>query len=764
MTLPNSMRSIARSSKSIAAVPVVIVLGAGVALACAWFEVDDTYYSFFAPEVARSEEYQPFFRTFHTLYRTIKEDNVSDFGDANVAEWGAWLRLRSNDSLLSRLLYGFRSGEIDTLSSVADDLSSLHPGESMSDLLAAIPDPDRRRSFLRYLSFAKRCEPYVTFVPGWSWARNEEFPDPRKDTTAMNALLSRCDTLLGLEEDLFVRERLLFQKTRLLYHAGRPDSCIAFHERHRKDFSQKTSMRDRAAGYAAAALYRLKRYAEANYQYAVLYDRNPAMKTGAFLSFHPQEEADWKRSLSYARSERERAVLWHLLGIHADPLRAMREIADIDPGSDLLDLLLVRAINIAEESFLPERWTPEASAAAPRHALRAAAVDPELLRFVVATADTHGTHRPALWHLAAGYLLIARGEYDRAAPHLTRARQKARGDTLVDQQARILDFVRLVELPGALSDGRGERLARDLRWLNSGSTGPELRAWPTLEWARRRLGERYAASGDTLRAQLLDPYGDRAYYRDERRLERMLTFLDKPPSDDLDAFLRETYPFSASDIVELQAIRLMYAQRFGEAVALFERRTGSGDALLPGDPFLIRINDCHDCDHAAPKQIAYSKTSFARRMSELQAAAGSDAASCLLYANGLYNMTWYGNSRRAYENDLYESGFVDHDWSAADKSRNPFFDCRPALRRYRQAQQLSGDREFRARCCFLAAKCEQNAFFNSKPEAYKGDFRAGASFRELRKEYSKTRYYAEILRECGYFRTYAATAAKRGRK
>jgi hypothetical protein len=69
----------------------------------------------------------------------------------------------------------------------------------------------------------------------------------------------------------------------------------------------------------------------------------------------------------------------------------------------------------------------------------------------------------------------------------------------------------------------------------------------------------------------------------------------------------------------------------------------------------------------------------------------------------------------------------------------------------------SRDREFRAMCCFMMAKCEQNTFYLTRPEGYNGDFRSGEYFRVLAKSYAGTRYYREVIRECGYFRTWLAS-------
>jgi hypothetical protein len=107
-------------------------------------------------------------------------------------------------------------------------------------------------------------------------------------------------------------------------------------------------------------------------------------------------------------------------------------------------------------------------------------------------------------------------------------------------------------------------------------------------------------------------------------------------------------------------------------------------------------------------------------------------------ANGFYNMSFYGNGR-----DIY----VTRSWNLSPRWENAT-SVSPALRMdlaqkyYLQAAALSSDREFKAKATFMAAKVEQT---ESNDRTH---------FRTLRESYSNTSYYQEIIRECGYFRSY----------
>ncbi len=71
---------------------------------------------------------------------------------------------------------------------------------------------------------------------------------------------------------------------------------------------------------------------------------------------------------------------------------------------------------------------------------------------------------------------------------------------------------------------------------------------------------------------------------------------------------------------------------------------------------------------------------------------------------------------------------------------------------YLQAASLSADKDFKARALFMAAKAEQNRYFNTRKFAT--DPQPQKHFAMLKASYSDTQYYQEIIRECGIFRSY----------
>jgi hypothetical protein len=208
---------------------------------------------------------------------------------------------------------------------------------------------------------------------------------------------------------------------------------------------------------------------------------------------------------------------------------------------------------------------------------------------------------------------------------------------------------------------------------------------------------------------------------------------------------------------------LLYKYDFKGAMAKMNEDAGAGKEALYGDPFVIHIKDCHDCDAADPKKTAYTKLSFMQKMIDLEAKAQSNpkdvAEIYFQLANGYYNMNYFGNNRVLYDTKatyMGDAGFEYSEYSSTlnGNSMPSYMSCSKAEAYYVKAMTASTDPEFKAKCCFMAAKCEQNTFFCNKPKDYKGDFKSGKYFTMLKTGFSSTQYYKEIINECGYFKTY----------
>ncbi|HYV93412.1 MAG TPA: hypothetical protein VE978_16690 [Chitinophagales bacterium] len=716
------------------------------------------FYTFFDPNIMNAyskQDYSPFFLDPH--YPDITPD---DYKGQNIAEWKSFFdNLYSADNI-EELVYR------DSVTVIETALSQLSQGALKYFFKLPVESKSQSKKIflaLQYLKFAKQCEPIVI-------SQNNEYWEPvEHDTVACRVAIKTGMKLRSAEKNNFLKLRYDFQIERLYFFNGSYQNAIDYFRKKIEPVKTNSSIRVRALGYEAGAYYKLHDYAHANYIYSLTYDQYPSNKNSAYWGFHPQDESDWQRSLALAKTPREKMVLWHLLGIYKDPLRAMKEIYSIDPVSDLLDLLLMRAIAIEEQYVISENKSVPGEYSFGYWA--ALDFDPDtsgnhLLAFVKACAEKSNTLHPALWNISSGYLLyLTGGDSKSAAPFFSAARKDPSVDSLSLKQIQLTELLfRIREIDHLDAETEEEilpmvKILKDLDFPK-GHGGysdytPSASAW---DYVHIELSEKYSQQHDFIRAELCN-HND-GYFKDSVNTQWMLNFFRSTNKSAWDQYSLQYYFAKERDITEWQAINFMSHYNFDAAVKKLSEVPGTGDQPLYGDPFIIHIQDCHDCDHRASSYKNISIFDFAkemRRLQQLTQTKPSDPNNYFKFANGIYNMTWFGNARHLYEctisSDLYYSwGIQTSGDENMDYLRNieNTEDCTQAKKYYQLALQHSKSKEFSAQCCWMIAKCELNETFEGE------DFQAGDHMKMMKEKFSKTNYYQDVIRECGYFRTFLA--------
>jgi hypothetical protein len=724
---------------TVISISLLVLALAGIGFACGWDGyIDEGYNSFFAPEVSNNEDATPFFRSQYSFYGNIRIDNnVSNFDTTNIDEWSSLLKgVKKND--LKYILYQSRLGEIDSMIFfLKSSTYAIKPYLKKNSLLL-FADKAISREFLYYVGFARRCEPYTTYAPDW-WDNSDN--NPKNDKASIQKLIDGGKKQLTNVKTDFIKDRYTYQIIRLYYNIEDYETCAKYYEENANKLLVKNTIPYRAMGYAAGAYYKMGNYSTANYYYALCYDLCPELKYSSFLSFHPQEEEDWTESLNKATTSRQKQVLWHMLGIYADPLRAMKEIYALDPKSDLLDLLLTRAVNIEEEQLSPETKLKEFK------------INKELFSFVKTVADNKNTLKPYLWYLVSAYFNTVAGDFKKAESYLAKTQAYAKTDELLADQIHLIKMMAKIDQYKPSAQQEAE-IQKELSWIGKYSGKTSLRASFMYDWSLKQLSMKYFAMGDSIKGTLLLRQATPQFYNNQQNWKLMVDFMNKNNKSAFDEYLLEIYPVNLDEVVCYQAVNLFYNGKQNEAKTLLNIYPYSGDANLPADPFLIHINDCHDCDHEAGTSNPYSIKSLMEKMIEMEEQlknSPKDAANIYFQlANAYYNITYYGNSRTFYYSLI--GGLERGEWTFS----NPIYNCTKAIQYYQKAMELSSSNEFKAKCCFMASKCEQNNLYMNWPENYNGDFKSGSYFRLLKDKFSKTKYYQEIIKECGYFRTYVS--------
>ncbi|MCE1189847.1 MAG: hypothetical protein LWX56_11995, partial [Ignavibacteria bacterium] len=738
-------------------------------------------YRFLSTNIHADHDYWPFFYTSSDYsdvnFTFLEQKNIED---ANLSEWQKIFNGQVPLQDLRNVIYDFRLGQIDTLIYYLKDQSFSCPDSIKKMKLTNCTDKALLKEVLYYLGFAKRVEPFTQQSDNWG------IPDTKKDTAAIRKagekLLLAASKQISNSKSPAITERYHFQIIRLMFYLRKFENCIQYYTENENTFKISATIKYRSAGYAAGAYYALKQYAKANYLYAKIFDGLPILRFTTVSSFYPGEEHEWQASLNLAQTPREKAVLWSMLGLRFDELRAANEILKIDRKSELVDLLILRLAAKQEKKFLPFRYSFDSTNA--HLDIHGGTIKPELFEFIAKNASQGGTHNPQLWDMVHAYFCFGERRFDDAKTVFDKMHRYPTLSKKMKEQLQILEAVTLVESASKITQSVENELLPALSAFEKSrpvemDTTIESQLQSALEWIQLRLAEKYLVQGDTVKAMLLNYGMPIELFKNPERVKNVISFLEAKNLSAYNTVLYKLSPFSLGSLYHHVGIlefargnfegSLHYMQEADKIHHAFMKDVKQSASSrikdmyyeehfagqeFPADPFGIQINDYIDRDFAAKKSVTYTKVTFIQKIIEIKKIIESNppdkANLCFKLANGLYNASLYGTSRRFSFSSVNNYRIFYSEYSPMSFYR----DCTLAMQYYRTALELSTNSEFKAKCCFMAAKCEQNIFFENRPDNYNGDFRAGMYFAKMMRDYSSTKYYQEVLKECGYFRTY----------
>ncbi|MEO6314862.1 MAG: hypothetical protein ABIU63_14910 [Chitinophagaceae bacterium] len=730
-------------------------IGGGIAFACADGWGEEYGVSNFSPEIFVDSAYSPFFYSSMFYYKINFEENQhSRFNDKNVQEWAGFFKGLVSKDALQYFLQTATDASIDSAARWVAGKSAPMPLSVQSFNALKQNNSLQLTAFFNYLQLAKKSEAFALNDIQEPW--NTDSTAPKKTYAGAAALNRDLLTAFSKTTDAFLKERIWFQLVRSYFFNGNPQQAIDLYTSTEKSMPHN-DIYFRTLAYTAGAFYKLRNFSKANYYYSLAYDGCDALKTVAHYSFHPQEEKDWNATLALCRNNDEQATLWQMLGVfYADEQRAISEIYRLNPLSDKLDLLLGRAINKYEQKFTyrgdaPSYMPFDTSAASKLPAL------------VTKIATAANTRTPWIWEMAAGYVNTLDQKYAAAAIWFARAEKSIPAKKEAQAQLRLLKLINNVGQAKRIDASLEKSILADMEWLKNfdASTMPELRYRDAFEWIKQKLAAKYLQQKEWVKSECF--YSQSAFYATNKNVEALKIFLgkiNKTPYEKLCAAFCVT---SIADLFEYQAVQLTYADSIDVAIGKMLKAGPAAAYVLPGNPFNGRIQDCHDCDHAAAQKIKYTKLSLLQKIKELKDKlnAGTDVYSnALLLANAAYNISHFGNARFFYEGKII--GLSPSSPTSIDSVfRSMLTGMEVASKYYNLCLQYAATDEQKAKCQYMLAKCQRNAWYfttiykEDNPYSDKPvDFIAWDGFKAL-KQYSNSQYYKEVIKECGYFKTYS---------
>ncbi|RZL50282.1 MAG: hypothetical protein EOP00_05040 [Pedobacter sp.] len=333
----------------------------------------------------------------------------------------------------------------------------------------------------------------------------------------------------------------------------------------------------------------------------------------------------------------------------------------------------------------------------------------------------------------------------------------------------------------------------------------------TRDFYQQILAPAYAKNGDTASAALAMLKGDLEYktvqsrtfkilmsYQtyvfwhqalSEKTLQQLAQLKQKKSSRTLNGFLIESLNSTSSDdFYELQGTSYIRSHQYANAIQCFNKLSknfkfwtndiGEWDNKVEklrivgayyANPFIETIKD-------SPKKYVknnngINKKVFAQEMLRLQKLIISDAKNTSKYyyqmANAIYQTGEFGNAWYfiSYDSKVFEHPEFSYNYN------NDYQLATTAKTWYIKARELSKDPNFKAKCTYMIAKCEQKKIIKAyknltwvDSDDYEKDreiqlakfkqmMNSNAHYNEL-KQYAKTPFYKTAVNECSYLRDF----------
>ena len=719
--------------------------------ACGGGDWNYEWQTIFTPEVAELDStLSPlFYETQTQWYSSYSDWNWKE--DQAMIEWKEFFKGEISEQAIRFYLFT-NDGEKE----FAAIIKGANSSKSFPDLNWNTPKMKEFKSFLRLALEVDNAADGRYF--SWDYSKKTE-------VYVEEILIQELQLKYKSATNEIMKVKWWFQVVKAMYYSKNKKALIGFLEETKGAVPEGTYYY-RALDYLGGVYYSLQNFPMANAMYSKVMAHCAPLRFDAISSYHALNQNDFNFALNLISDPNEKAAMWLLQGYYTDEMEAMKAIYALKPNSEMLDLLLTRSMNKMEAALANSNRDNYREYITDVQL----SVDKKLVEFVNQVNNEGKTRDKHTWNLAAAYLNALTGENKRAEEELNKVFQG--GSEIEKDQARTLTIVNEIMRLGFENKGFWtlyyedastfeSRIYPHLKWLvsqgetqtydsysywDASSKKTKVRVELVFSWTKRMLGLLYKHD---LRSELAQP--QESYYHTSNNISSMKEFM-LGERNDFDKLLLQIYPIKLEDIELYEGLVLAYAGQLEKAKEHFVKTKLANEELL-SDPFVAGIQDCHDCDHENYRGRKWTRMSTLNRMIQLQQniLRNTDMYySALALGNAYYNLSYHGNSRLFYQSKLMFS------WgNSIDDFHSKFLNsCNRAKDYYRTALLCAQSDEQRAKCEYFIAKCDRNEFYNFGWVNNEIDFLAWDGFKNLKSKYSNTKFYNDVIRECGYFRTY----------
>ncbi|RPD42608.1 hypothetical protein [Chitinophaga barathri] len=740
----------------------------------------DYYANFFNPNISSQPGFEPFYYTALSPFY----GNETPEEPLNLKEWNDFFGGKIPEKDIREFIYTYTRPQMSTLYLHIEKGAALQlPDSIKNNALTRHFIQSSDKETLGYLMFAKQCEPHTSGPEGWD--------EVKRDSLAMIKLSRNGVQLYKACRNENLRERFAFQAIRLAHYCNAYTQALQYYDSLKTPAGSTSLIHYKIEGLRAGALRRTGKNARSAYLFSRIFENAPSQREMAYRNVH-YTDADENAVLPLCKNDREKATVAAIYALKTTDVNVegLRKVYRLDPQSPMLDVLLSREMNKLEEDYFTTMLETDANGQSFFWAENRndKSKITELQTLLDELAKGGKVKEPALWNISSAYISNMLKDFAGARGKLALASTPNLRPALKDQLEVVKLLVTINEQP-SIDPAFENKLLESFRWLD-GKTAGKLTSTYNLETAEMDtyyfkrmyrnlldlvISSRYAKQNDLARKALIMVKRDHVlpyaysyfnvsgidYMEDSLQAHQLLALYNGYQSKKktpFEQYLYEQLKMSDKEIGEMIAVNYVRIHQFQDAVEWFKRSTSSRYATLAFTP---QLEDFGYDNSDSAKLTGISQQQFAERMLELekQMKKKPDAKVYFEYATGLFSISYYGH---AYQ--FSASYRPSTDWYTPEDDKTPsgkqYFGCYRAEEYYKKAADAATDKEFKAECLYMAARCAQKHMLNAEePEWYKLATN-NPYFPELYKNFQQTEFYKERMTQCGYLRDFHRSQPK----
>ncbi len=744
------------------------------------------YYSFFDQNLGYKKIFTPFYYSSYRLLSSEEEPIQTE--DVLAQEWSEWSQKKATTKdahyFINKLSYKDASTiyfhiEKNKPLAVADSIKR----NSMTKFFLH----DKNLEALGYIMFAKKVQDATYSSNRWE--------SPTYDPALMAKLIkSGTQLYTAAKQDLF-KLKYAYQVMRLLFWDNQFSNVETTYNAWVSNNTISSVLQANCLSLYAGALRKLGEKEKAAYLFSKAFDISAAKSVSNYVSFNWSIESNKKPSdyYKYCKTDKEKANMMVLFALQ-DKLepKDIETIFMLDKKNKNLELLLSREIQQIESGYFGSYYNGSYinTVNGERQVSEELKKENKALENVFSTiAKDKETGNPAIYNLAAGYLAYLQKDYRKAKEYLNTASGQQPSKAIADQIKLTKIVIAINEKPSIDAAFEAELLPL-LEWLYQRGKQPVPGAQDN-EWDYRNnwqsfyqnvcnivLAEKYKGNNPSkhilavghAEAYVPESWGSNSLSTlrtgDGKAVNDLFQFFEKKNKTPFETFLIKTNKITANLVVDYAGTAFLREYDYKQAIEWLQKSK---------EPFVLDKNPFEDLLYDNTERIGKdatfktTKLEFAKKMLALQQNALSNskekAQSLYQMANAFYNTTYYG----------YTWELVEYGRSGSDGYRLPvkasafekeYYGCFKAHQTFKDAMDASTDKNFKAGCLFMMAKCKQKmiekpsydyakykdnwAAFEKAEEEYFKRFKQNEYFQELVSQYRNTPFFNEAYNSCSY--------------